>query len=67
MNQFFQWRVAGIEQTLMAEVTAKLRSNFYSISEIMQQLNFSDLPTFSKFFKKNMGQSPILYRKELLN
>lgn len=56
-----------IEQTLMAEVTAKLRSNFYSISEIMQQLNFSDLPTFSKFFKKNMGQSPVLYRKELLS
>lgn len=55
-----------IEQTLMAEVTAKLRSNFYSISDIMQQLNFSDLPTFSKFFKKNTGQSPILYRKELL-
>lgn len=55
-----------IEQTLMAEIISKLRSNLFSISDIMQQLNFNDLPTFSKFFKKNIGISPNMYRKELL-
>jgi len=55
-----------IEQTLLLEVIALLRSDLYAISEIVQQLNFTNLPSFSKFFKKNTGNSPMSYRRDIL-
>jgi len=55
-----------IEQTLMAEIIPLLRANLISISDIVQQFNFVDLPTFSKFVKKNTGVSPSSYRKKFL-
>lgn len=53
-----------IEQTVMTEIVPRLRSNIYSISDIVQYFNFTDMPTFSKFVKKNIGVSPTAYRKE---
>ncbi len=53
-----------IDQTVIAEASSLLRANDYSISEIMQQLNFSDPQTFTKFFKKNTGFSPLSYAQE---
>lgn len=52
-----------IEQTLLTEIVPRLRSNIFSISDIVQHFNFTDLPTFSKFIKKSLGVSPSVYRK----
>ena len=39
-----------------------LRETALSITEIALQLNFSDIYTFSRFFKQKTGTSPKLYR-----
>ncbi len=52
-----------LEQTLMVEIVPRLKSNIFSISDIVQEFNFADLSTFGKFVKKNLGVSPSIYRK----
>lgn len=46
--------------TPMAAILMNVSS--MSVKDVMQELNFSDFGTFSKFFKGHLGQSPLLYR-----
>jgi AraC-like DNA-binding protein len=54
-----QW----IDEILVAEAKIMLRKPDRSIKEIAEELHFSDQASFSKFFKKNTGLSPIGCRK----
>lgn len=55
-----QW----IDEAIIAESKIRLRKPGSSIKEIANELNFSDQASFSKFFKKNTGLSPLEYRKK---
>ena len=46
----------------IAHAQKLLRDTSLSITEIALQLNFSDIYTFSRFFKQKTGTSPKLYR-----
>lgn len=52
-------------QTLrMKEAELLLTQTDYTMSEIANSVGFNDLPTFSKAFKKRMGQSPAQFRQQ---
>ncbi len=53
-----QW----IASTKITEAKILLRHPNMSIGEIADKLKFSDLSSFSKFFKKNCGISPLQYK-----
>lgn len=57
-------RTAGdhITRLLMMEAIWCLRTTTMSIKEIAEFLNFSDIASFSKFFKRHHGTSPHKYR-----
>jgi AraC family transcriptional activator of pobA len=42
-----------------------LTDNKLSISQISDRLRFSETSSFSKFFKKQTGMSPSLFREQL--
>lgn len=44
-----------------------LKSTSYSITEIAFNVGFTDVLSFSKFFKKYVGKSPSSYRNQTLN
>jgi len=51
-------------QTLrMKEAEMLLTQTDYKMSEIANSVGFNDLPTFSKAFKKRVGQSPAQFRQ----
>ncbi len=52
-----------INRKLMYKACWLLKSTDYSISEISTQLNFADQASFSKFFKRMNGKSPLQYRR----
>lgn len=55
-----------IEAKIIAEAKVLLLKNELSITQVMAEINFEDQAAFSKFFKKNTGVSPNMYRKEIL-
>lgn len=56
-----------IEAKIIAEAKVLLLKNELSITQVMAEINFEDQAAFSKFFKKNTGISPNMYRKQILN
>lgn len=55
-----------IEGKIIAEAKVLLLKNEISIIQVMSEINFNDQAAFSKFFKKNTGVSPNLYRKQMM-
>ncbi len=58
---------AYIKQHKLEVAQNLLRTTDYSIREIADLLNFSDIYAFSSFFKKHCGVSPTQYKKNALN
>lgn len=56
-----------IEDKVISEAKNLLFKNDNTINHVMSHLNFEDHTTFTKFFKKNTGQTPSSYRKSLLD
>ena len=52
---------------LISEAKNLLVSDSNSISEIAYTLGFENLPYFSRLFKKEVGVSPVQYKKQYLN
>ncbi|MEZ0541798.1 helix-turn-helix domain-containing protein [Fibrella arboris] len=52
---------------LMSEAKNRLRQNELSISEIAYSLGFDNPSYFSRLFKKEVGLSPLLFKKQPLN
>ncbi len=52
-----------ISDIIMMEAKILLRNKQMNIQEIADNLHFSDQASFSKFFKKNAGVSPVEFRK----
>ncbi len=52
---------------LISEAKHRLKSEDQSISEIAYALGFENLSYFSRLFKKEVGISPNLFKKQLLN
>lgn len=55
----YEW----ITESLILKAKALLKSSEMSIQELSYSFNFSDASSFGKFFKKNTGMTPNLYRK----
>lgn len=55
-----------IDQKIVGEAKVLLQKTELTISELMDELNFTDQAAFSKFFKNNTGLSPLSYRKNML-
>ena len=53
-----------INQHLMLEACWLLKTSDLSILEISDRLHFADQASFSKFFKRQNGRSPLQYRRE---
>lgn len=53
-----------IHQVLAVEARLLLRNPNLNVNEVASQLSFSDQASFSKFFKKHTGRSPLEYRKD---
>lgn len=53
-----------IGEAILREACILLKKWELSIETIADILHFADLASFSKFFKKNMGVSPLVYRKK---
>lgn len=51
-----------IHQVLMIEAKILLKDSNANVGEVATQLKFSDLASFSKFFKKHTGESPLKYK-----
>ncbi|MBE9461364.1 helix-turn-helix transcriptional regulator [Dyadobacter sp. UP-52] len=56
-----------IHITMIAEAKNRLRSEDRNVSEIAFALGFENLSYFSKLFKREVGVSPNVYRKQFLN
>jgi len=52
-----------IDSYVILEAQNFLKYSDMSIKEIVYRLNFSDQPTFTKFFKAHTGQTPAQFRK----
>lgn len=52
-----------IDEALLVEARILLKTPNLTVQQVADELNFSDQSTFGKFFKKNMGMSPLEYRK----
>ncbi|MBQ8656904.1 MAG: helix-turn-helix transcriptional regulator [Prevotella sp.] len=52
-----------INQFLTMEASFLLRTSKLSIVQIAERLHFADLASFSKFFSRQVGQSPRAYRE----
>lgn len=52
-----------INDRLVAEAKTLIRFTALDVAEIAWQLNFSDPANFGKFFKKQVGLTPLEYRK----
>ena len=51
----------------IAQVASMLVTTNYSLSQISQQLGFSDVKYMSKSFKKIMGKAPLQYKRDKLS
>jgi len=61
-SQYNMSPMAYLQQIRMEEAMLLLTSTPYKMSEIALSVGYSDLPTFSKAFKKINGMSPIQFR-----
>lgn len=52
-----------IDEALITEAKILLKMPQATVQQVADQLNFSDQSTFGKFFKKQIGISPMEYRK----
>ena len=52
-----------INQMLLTEASFLLRTTSLSVGQIADRLHFADTASFSKFFTRMQGQSPINYRR----
>lgn len=62
-KEYGQSPMSYLTQLRMEEAKALLQKTDYKMSEIAHSVGFSDLPTFSKAFKKQTNQSPAQYRQ----
>ncbi|MDH6250281.1 AraC-like DNA-binding protein [Chryseobacterium sp. H1D6B] len=53
-----------IHQVLAVEARLLLKNSNANVNEVASQLKFSDQASFSKFFKKHAGKSPLEYKKD---
>lgn len=53
-----------IHQVLAVESRLLLKNSNANVNEVSTQLKFSDQASFSKFFKKHVGKSPLEYKKD---
>ncbi len=51
-----------IDEAIVAEAKLLLRDRDHTIATVSERLQFSDQASFSKFFKKNTGITPVSYR-----
>ena len=51
-----------IAEFVMNEAKILLESTDKTITQIADELNFGDSYTFSHYFKRNEGRSPVVYR-----
>jgi len=56
-----------IAEVIVVRAKMLLRYNNLNMTDISEQLGFPDLPSFSRYFKNNTGQSPMEYRKSLVH
>lgn len=56
----------SIAEMLVQEAKAVLRYTDATISEIAYELNFSEPAAFNRFFKKMTGETPLVFRKNVL-
>lgn len=56
-----------IHRSLLVEAKNRLRTDQQNVSEIAFALGFDNLSYFSKLFKREVGLSPGLYKKQFLN
>nr|WP_262903894.1 helix-turn-helix domain-containing protein [Myroides odoratimimus] len=54
-----------ISETIILEAKVLLRNPKSSITDIINELNFTDLSVFSKFFKTHAGVSPTDFKNNL--
>lgn len=54
-----------IDEAVILECKVMLQNTALTISQISNELNFSDQSVFGKFFKSNTGFSPVEYRKNM--
>lgn len=68
VSKKFSNKTAGqlIAERLILEAKRNLHHNAHSIKEIAFQLGFEDPAYFTRFFKKNIGKSPQLYKDSIL-
>lgn len=52
---------------LISEAKNRLKGEEQSVSEIAYALGFENLSYFSRLFKKEVGVSPVMFKKQLLN
>ncbi|TDE17108.1 helix-turn-helix domain-containing protein [Dyadobacter psychrotolerans] len=52
---------------LISEAKNQLKSEQKSVSEIAYTLGFENLSYFSRLFKKEVGLTPVLFKKQMLN
>jgi AraC-like DNA-binding protein len=65
-NEYHQTPLAYCANQKIAQVASMLATTNYSLTQIAQQLGFSDVKYMSKSFKKIKGKSPIQYRRDKL-
>lgn len=53
-----------IHQVLAVEARLLLKNSSANVNDVATQLKFSDQASFSKFFKKHAGKSPLEYKKD---
>ena len=54
-----------INERVVLETKKMLHLTYKTIKEIARELNFRDEFYFSRYFKKNVGVSPSVYRKKV--
>lgn len=64
-KQFSKTPSQLIQERVILEAKKLLHLTYKSIKEIAQELNFEDEFYFSRYFKKTVGVSPTLYRKNV--
>ena len=55
-----------ITETLIEEIRYKLKYTTKSVKEISDEMDFPNVSFFGRFVKKNLGVSPVNYRKNIM-
>ena len=62
-SQFYQTPAEIINMALLSECKVRLSDSGESISQIADHLQFTNLQSFSRYFKKQTGSTPTSFRK----